>query len=99
MKVVAIKGLCREANVAKIDVGPKGAVVSFRNDDFKNPGALIEFVDVHLITALDAIALAGVAPGDMEVAAAQLCLPARGPRRRRGPAIERARPPQGKELA
>ena len=37
LKVVAIKGLCREANVAKIDVGPKGAVVSFRNDDFKNP--------------------------------------------------------------
>jgi transcription-repair coupling factor (superfamily II helicase) len=44
LKVVAIKGLCREANVAKIDVGPKGAVVSFRNDDFRNPGALIEFV-------------------------------------------------------
>jgi transcription-repair coupling factor (superfamily II helicase) len=44
LKVVAIKGLCREANVAKIDVGPKGAVVSFRNDDFKNPMALIEFV-------------------------------------------------------
>jgi transcription-repair coupling factor (superfamily II helicase) len=44
LKVVAIKGLCREANVAKIDVGPKGAVVSFRNDDFKNPMALIQFV-------------------------------------------------------
>ena len=44
LKVVAIKGLCREANVAKIDVGPKGAVVTFRNDDFKNPGALIQFV-------------------------------------------------------
>jgi transcription-repair coupling factor (superfamily II helicase) len=44
LKVVAIKGLCREANVAKIDVGPKGAVVSFRNDDFKNPGSLIAFV-------------------------------------------------------
>jgi transcription-repair coupling factor (superfamily II helicase) len=44
LKVVAIKGLCREANVAKIDVGPKGAVVSFRNDEFKNPAALIQFV-------------------------------------------------------
>jgi transcription-repair coupling factor (superfamily II helicase) len=44
LKVVAIKGLCREANVAKIDVGPKGAVVTFRNDDFKNPAALIGFV-------------------------------------------------------
>jgi transcription-repair coupling factor (superfamily II helicase) len=44
LKVVAIKGLCREANVAKIDVGPKGAVVSFRNDEFKNPLGLVQFV-------------------------------------------------------
>jgi transcription-repair coupling factor (superfamily II helicase) len=44
LKVVAIKGLCREANVSKIDVGPKGAVVSFRNDYFKNPGSLVAFV-------------------------------------------------------
>jgi transcription-repair coupling factor (superfamily II helicase) len=44
LKVVAIKGLCREANVAKIDVGPKGAVVSFRDDQFRNPAALVQFV-------------------------------------------------------
>jgi transcription-repair coupling factor (superfamily II helicase) len=44
LKVVAIKGMCREANVAKIDVGPKGAVVSFRNDDFRNPLGLVQFV-------------------------------------------------------
>jgi len=42
--VVAIKGLCREANVAKIDVGPKGAVVSFRDDHFANPGGLVGFI-------------------------------------------------------
>jgi transcription-repair coupling factor (superfamily II helicase) len=44
LKVVAIKGLCRQANVAKIDVGPKGAVVTFRNETFANPMALIGFV-------------------------------------------------------
>lgn len=44
LKVVAIKGLCRQANVAKIDVGPKGAVVTFRNDDFPNPMGLVQFV-------------------------------------------------------
>jgi transcription-repair coupling factor (superfamily II helicase) len=44
LKVVAIKGLCREANVAKIDVGPKGAVASFRNDHFANPGGLVAFI-------------------------------------------------------
>jgi transcription-repair coupling factor (superfamily II helicase) len=44
LKVVAIKGLCRQANVAKIDVGPKGAVVAFRGDHFANPGGLIQLV-------------------------------------------------------
>jgi transcription-repair coupling factor (superfamily II helicase) len=44
LKVVAIKGLCREANVAKIDVGPKGAVASFRDDHFANPGGLVAFI-------------------------------------------------------
>ena len=49
LKVVAIKGLCREANVAKIDVGPKGAVVSFRGDEFKDPLALVQFVQKNQI--------------------------------------------------
>jgi transcription-repair coupling factor (superfamily II helicase) len=44
LKVVAIKGLCRQANVSKIDVGPKGAVVSFREDRFDNPAGLIGLV-------------------------------------------------------
>jgi transcription-repair coupling factor (superfamily II helicase) len=44
LKVVAIKGLCRQANASKIDVGPKGAVVTFRNDAFPNPLALIKLV-------------------------------------------------------
>ena len=44
MKVVAIKGLFREANLAKIDVGPKGAVVTFRKDTFKNPVGLVGFI-------------------------------------------------------
>jgi transcription-repair coupling factor (superfamily II helicase) len=44
LKVVAIKGLCRETNVAKIDVGPKGAVLTFRDNSFANPGALLRFI-------------------------------------------------------
>jgi transcription-repair coupling factor (superfamily II helicase) len=44
LKVVAVKGLCRQANVEKIDVGPKGAVVSFRNDHFAHPAALIAYL-------------------------------------------------------
>ena len=47
LKVVGIKGLCREANVAKIDVGPKGAVVTFRGDEFRNPMGLVGHVQRH----------------------------------------------------
>ena len=41
LKVVGIKGLCRQANVSKLDVGPKGAVVTFRDDRFPNPAGLV----------------------------------------------------------
>jgi transcription-repair coupling factor (superfamily II helicase) len=44
LKVVGIKGLCRDANVAKIDVGPKGAVVKFLNNDFANPQGLVKLL-------------------------------------------------------
>ncbi|MEL6379876.1 MAG: transcription-repair coupling factor [Pseudomonadota bacterium] len=44
MEIVAIKGLCRKAGVAKIDAGPKGAVVSFRNNAFANPAGLVQFI-------------------------------------------------------
>jgi transcription-repair coupling factor (superfamily II helicase) len=49
LKVVAIKGLCREANVAKIDVGPKGAVISFRADRFVNPAGLVAFIQKNAV--------------------------------------------------
>jgi transcription-repair coupling factor (superfamily II helicase) len=49
LKVVAIKGLCREANVSRIDVGPKGAVVTFRNEDFANPAGLVALVQKQAI--------------------------------------------------
>jgi transcription-repair coupling factor (superfamily II helicase) len=44
MSLVAIKALCRKANVEKIDVGPKGATLAFRDNSFSNPGALVRYV-------------------------------------------------------
>ena len=44
LNVIAIKQLCREANVAKLDAGPKGAVIAFHNDEFANPAALVAFI-------------------------------------------------------
>ena len=45
LAIVTIKRLCRAANVAKIDAGPGGASVVFRNDQFANPGGLVEFIN------------------------------------------------------
>lgn len=44
LQIVAIKSVCKAAGVAKIDAGPKGAVVSFRNDEFANPAGLVEYI-------------------------------------------------------
>jgi len=44
LQIVAIKALCRRANVEKIDAGPKGAVLSFRDNTFANPVGLIAFI-------------------------------------------------------
>jgi transcription-repair coupling factor (superfamily II helicase) len=44
LDTVVVKALCRRANVAKIEAGPKGAVVSFRDDRFANPEGLIAYI-------------------------------------------------------
>lgn len=51
LKIVAIKQHCRLAGIAKIDAGPKGAVVAFRNDTFANPAGLVDFLTRHGKTA------------------------------------------------
>ena len=44
LQVVAIKSLCRRANVERIEVGPKGAVLAFRDNTFANPEGLIAYI-------------------------------------------------------
>ena len=44
LQVVAIKALCRRANVEKIEAGPKGVVLSFRDNIFANPEGLIAYI-------------------------------------------------------
>ncbi|MGB7076901.1 MAG: transcription-repair coupling factor, partial [Xanthobacteraceae bacterium] len=51
LQIVAIKTLCRRANVEKIDVGPKGAVLSFRDNIFSNPDGLISYIAKHPVGA------------------------------------------------
>jgi transcription-repair coupling factor (superfamily II helicase) len=44
LEVVAVKQLCRKAGVEKVDAGPKGAVLSFRNNRFARPEKLIALI-------------------------------------------------------
>src|SRR3974390_687368 len=46
-KVAAIKNYCRRANVEKVDAGPKGAVISFRDNKFAQPDRLVSFIRQH----------------------------------------------------
>jgi transcription-repair coupling factor (superfamily II helicase) len=51
LQVVAIKSLCRRANVERIEVGPKGAVLAFRDNIFNNPDGLIAYIAKHPVGA------------------------------------------------
>lgn len=44
LAVVAIKQACKRAGIEKVDSGPKGALITFRNDEFANPAGLIGFI-------------------------------------------------------
>jgi len=45
LKVIEIKLNCRKASVAKLDVGPKGALVHFHNDSFPDLAGLLAYVE------------------------------------------------------
>ena len=44
LQVITIKQYCRHAHIEKLDAGPKGAVISFHNNSFARPEALIQFI-------------------------------------------------------
>lgn len=44
LKLVAIKALCRKAHVEKVDAGPKGVIVTFRDNSFANPAGLVRYI-------------------------------------------------------
>lgn len=44
LETIAIKKLCKEAGIEKLDAGPKGAVITFRNNKFANPHGLVMLI-------------------------------------------------------
>jgi transcription-repair coupling factor (superfamily II helicase) len=51
LRIVALKALCRRAGVEKIDAGPKGAVIAFRNNSPPNPNGLVRYITEQGILA------------------------------------------------
>jgi len=44
LEVIQIKRLCMQSSVEKIEAGPKGAVLTFKDNRFANPAALVSFI-------------------------------------------------------
>jgi transcription-repair coupling factor (superfamily II helicase) len=51
LEIIAIKRLCRDAGVEKVEAGPKGAVLAFHGNRFANPGGLVAFLQEQAGTA------------------------------------------------
>jgi transcription-repair coupling factor (superfamily II helicase) len=47
LETLKLKLLCAQANIARLDSGPKGVVLSFHNNEVKNPQALLQFIAKH----------------------------------------------------
>jgi transcription-repair coupling factor (superfamily II helicase) len=47
LEIVGIKQMCRVALVEKVEAGPKGATLTFRNNQFPNPLALVKLISQH----------------------------------------------------
>jgi transcription-repair coupling factor (superfamily II helicase) len=44
LEIIAIKRSCREAGIEKLEAGPKGAVISLRDNRFANPAGLVDLI-------------------------------------------------------
>jgi len=44
LDIVQIKALCRQAGVSDIEAGPRGALITFRDNNFANPEGLISLI-------------------------------------------------------
>ncbi len=51
LEIIAIKRLCRDAGVEKVDAGEKGASITFHANRFANPAGLVAFLQENADTA------------------------------------------------
>lgn len=51
LHTIAVKQICKQAQIERVDVGPKGAVLAFRQNQFNNPAKLVEWLNRQSGTA------------------------------------------------
>jgi transcription-repair coupling factor (superfamily II helicase) len=44
LEIVIIKSYCRQAGVGRLEAGPRGATLTFRDNRYANPAGLVEFI-------------------------------------------------------
>jgi len=44
LKIILVKSYCRTANIEKVEAGPKGAVITLKNNSFPNPEGLVKLI-------------------------------------------------------
>ena len=44
LRIIAIKQLCKQAGISRLDAGKEGAAIGFLNDTFNNPTGLLSFI-------------------------------------------------------
>ncbi|MDP3371741.1 MAG: transcription-repair coupling factor [Candidatus Paracaedibacteraceae bacterium] len=49
LDVVELKSLCRQAHIEKLEAGPKGLLITFRNNTFKEPVKLLQYLQMPQI--------------------------------------------------
>ncbi len=45
LKLVSIKALARKAHIEKVDAGPKGVIIAFKDNSFANPQGLVRYIN------------------------------------------------------
>ncbi|HYM32712.1 MAG TPA: transcription-repair coupling factor [Candidatus Cybelea sp.] len=51
LRIISIKHYCRQAGIEKVDAGPRGATIAFRENRFANPAGMVAFLSQQAGTA------------------------------------------------
>jgi transcription-repair coupling factor (superfamily II helicase) len=51
LTIIRVKAFCKSAGIERLEAGPKGATITFRNNRYANPAGLVEYITGQNINA------------------------------------------------